>query len=77
MCLANADKLWSEINQKEREYNHKYYLENKERIMERLKTHVVCECGCSVQKMNMAKHRATKKHIMTMEFIGSLLRREL
>jgi hypothetical protein len=77
MCLlTNADNLWSEINQKEREYNHKYYLENKERIMERLKTHIVCECGCAVQKMNMAKHRATKKHITTMNHIETLLRRE-
>ena len=43
-----------------------YHEENKEKIKkyreEKLKEKIICECGCKVQKLQLAKHKRTKKH---------------
>ena len=43
-----------------KEYNDKYYLENKEKILKSTK----CECGGSYHGLNKMRHFRTKKHLV-------------
>jgi hypothetical protein len=42
-----------------KEYNDKYYLDNKEKILKNTK----CECGGSYHGLNKMRHFRTKKHL--------------
>ena len=44
------------------EYWKQYRTENKSKIAEKKKQKVTCECGCSVAKQNLSKHKKSKKH---------------
>ena len=46
-----------------KEYNDKYYLENKEKIL----TTTICECGGKYHGFNKMRHCRTKKHLVFME----------
>jgi hypothetical protein len=46
----------------QKEYNENYYNQNKDRILNSLKTKTTCECGCVVSKSNLTNHKKTKKH---------------
>ena len=43
-----------------------YYGENKELILEKMKTKMTCECGREFRKGEIARHRKTKIHIKLM-----------
>ena len=41
----------------------KYRQANIERISEQKKEQIECECGCTIKRGDLAKHRKTKKHL--------------
>jgi hypothetical protein len=45
-----------------KEYNHDYYIKNKDRILENISTLVRCECGCKVQNQKLERHKKSTKH---------------
>ena len=44
-----------------------YRLANQEAISERKKKQVVCECGCSIRKEDLSRHKKTNKHLQLMK----------
>jgi len=61
-CKEYRENNKEKIKEKAKEYHE----ENKEKIKkyreEKLKEKIICECGCKVQKLQLAKHKRTKKH---------------
>lgn len=43
-------------------YAQKYYAKNKERLLKYVNEKTRCDCGTIIARINMAKHRRTKKH---------------
>lgn len=43
-------------------YSQQYYQKNKERLLNYVNEKTRCECGTIVARINMAKHKRTKKH---------------
>ena len=41
-----------------------YYQQNKERILEKAKTKVTCECGAVISYANRGFHRKSTKHVI-------------
>ena len=56
-----------ENKERKKETNKLYREENKEAIVERKKKPFLCECGCTIQWNEKARHRKTQKHIKLME----------
>lgn len=48
------------IYETNKEYNDKYYIENKEKIL----TTTKCKCGGSYHGLNKMRHFRTKKHLV-------------
>lgn len=44
------------------EYNKNYYEENREKILEKAKKIIKCECGLEIKLFNLNSHKKTKKH---------------
>ena len=42
---------------------------NKEQIKEKRKEKICCECGCEISRINLRRHRTSKKHIDLMNKI--------
>lgn len=53
--------------EKRKEQKKQYYDKNKEKILESQRIPFVCECGCSIQKAEKARHQRSKKHIELMD----------
>jgi hypothetical protein len=49
------------------EYNSKYYEQNKEQLLAKAKTIVVCSCGREISKGNLTSHLNTKLHFKFLE----------
>ena len=57
--IKKQHKEWEEANKEQRKTQKKeYYQDNKEHISEL----VFCECGCSVRRDKIARHKRTLKH---------------
>ena len=52
-----------QIIQKHKEY----YIQNKEKIKERKSQPFLCECGCTIQCYEKARHKRTKKYLELLE----------
>jgi hypothetical protein len=66
--IAEKDKKYRENNKEhKKDYEKNYYQNNKELIAEKKKVKVTCECGCIINKGDLAKHKKTPKHIKLME----------
>ena len=50
-----------------KKYNQKYRQDKKEKIQEHKKKPFVCECGCTIQWTEQARHKRNKKHLDLME----------
>ena len=48
--------------EKYKRYNDKYMKEHKNYFKQYRVQSVVCECGCEVQRRNLATHKTSKKH---------------
>ena len=44
-------------------HSKEYYEKNKEKINEKSKTKITCECGCEICKDCLNRHMKSKKHI--------------
>ena len=67
---TRTQQEYYETNRKQLlEYKKKYDEANKEKISERRKEKVLCECGSNLRKSDLAKHRKTKKHLEYLESI--------
>lgn len=55
--------------QNKREYNKKYYQENKEKIRQKESEIITCECGCKITRNKLARHKKSLKHIKLTECI--------
>ena len=53
------------------ENKRRYYEKNKELIYQRNNERIQCECGCTVTKMNMQRHKATEKHKKKMNILNT------
>ena len=52
------------MNPEERkEYNKKWYCENKETHLKKLLSPVTCECGFETAHCNLKRHQKTKLHL--------------
>jgi hypothetical protein len=61
-------KEWCEENkEKLKEYNLEYKKENKAKIKQQQTQPFICECGCTIQRMEKTRHRKTQKHINLMK----------
>lgn len=61
-------------------YSQQYYQNNKERLLKYVNEKTRCDCGTIVARINMAKHRRTRKHENKMkhnEYLEDLKRKEL
>jgi hypothetical protein len=47
-----------QLKQYHKQYDKQYYQTNKEKFKEKL----LCECGCSIRKCNLPRHKRTAKH---------------
>lgn len=63
-----------EIKSKDREYYHankeikseqrkERYNINRDKILQKHKLKIICECGCEITKEHLARHQKTKKHL--------------
>ena len=48
-------------------YSQQYYQNNKERLLKYVNEKTKCDCGTIISRINMAKHRRTKKHANRMK----------
>lgn len=68
--VKNKNNLYRENNkEKITEMKKKYRENNKEKIRESEGIIVECECGCSVTKHHISRHKKTKKHIEKVSLI--------
>jgi len=59
---------WREANKEAKNATDREYREaNKEAINAKAREKVICECGASVRRVGITRHRKTKKHIKLME----------
>ena len=57
------NKEYRDINRKKiNESKRKSYHNNKDKISEKHKVKVKCECGCEIRKQHLPRHLKTKKH---------------
>ena len=59
----NNKKYYEENREKINENIKKYYENNKEKIKENRKIQIKCECGSTIRKDGLERHKKTKKHI--------------
>ena len=53
------------MEQKNKEYQRKYYIEHREKILKTVKEKKLCEiCNKYISKSNMAHHEGTRKHLL-------------
>ena len=55
-----------------KKYSKEYRENNKETIKEKKKEKITCECGSSVLKAVISRHKKTKKHINLMKSLSSI-----
>tara|TARA_R110000787_G_scaffold286425_2_gene404818 strand:- start:5515 stop:6084 length:570 start_codon:yes stop_codon:yes gene_type:complete len=63
---ANIDKFkeYREANRdKFLEQQHNYYEANKDKIKEKAREKVKCDCGCEISKRHLLRHQKSPKHI--------------
>jgi hypothetical protein len=65
--LEYQKKYNKERGDKIKDYNKDYYTKQREKILAKTKTKVMCDCGCEVQLFNMNCHKKTKKHLHLVE----------
>jgi len=71
--LEYQKKYNKERGDKIKDYNKDYYTKQREKILEKARTKVMCECGCEVQLFNMNCHKKTRKHLRLVEAKVALL----
>jgi hypothetical protein len=63
--LSQKNKEYYEVNKsKLLEYKKEYYENNKEKIQEYKKEKIVCECGSIINRVELSKHKKSRKHII-------------
>ena len=61
--ICESSKHYYEKNKDKVKVRHKKYRDtNKTKIQSEAKLKIVCECGITLNKGHLARHRATKKH---------------
>lgn len=61
--IAEKQKEWYQNNrEKHAEKNKEWYQNNREKIRQKDRERVICECGVECTKINIVRHRKTKKH---------------
>ena len=64
---------WRKNNkEKVKEYKIKHYQENRDKISEKNKVKVICNCGCEIRKDKLVRHMKSQKHIKFIESITTL-----
>ena len=72
------DKIKPELNtirayitdEQREEYYKKYYQDHKHIMMEYNQQVVKCNCGCSISRHHLARHKRSKKHLKLLENIN-------
>ena len=61
-------KEWRDQHKEEiKQYKIKHYQQNKERISEKTKEKITCECGSCVRRCDITRHKRTNKHQLFLE----------
>ncbi len=55
------------IQRKKKQYGKEFYIDNKQKILEKNKEKITCECGSILRKVDLAEHKRTIKHKELME----------
>jgi len=62
------EKKWVKNNpEKLKEIQKTYYEKVKNKLCEKRKEKIICECGCEVTKVNISIHRKSNRHKLLME----------
>ena len=74
--IAEKGKIYRVNNkEKRKEYNKEYYEKNKDVLDEKKEEWgsfiVLCECGCSIRRDSMTKHKNSKKHQKIMKELNT------
>jgi hypothetical protein len=65
---GRTNKEWFEENKTHvKEYKKEYHKEYKEDNKEYIKEKILCECGCSIYRNNIARHKQTRNHLDIMK----------
>ena len=56
-----------------KEYDKNYREDNKDKISEKKKEKIMCECGSITSKNNILRHKKSNKHIALMENLNQQL----
>lgn len=57
----------SEYKTRKKIYNQTYYNKNKSHILASMGQSIVCDCGVSVRRDNINRHKRSEKHNLIME----------
>ena len=72
--ILEQRKAWRDAHQEEiSEYKKEHYLANKEKITAKAAATIPCECGCSVRKSSITRHKKSQRHIDLMSKIEQSL----
>lgn len=61
------EKYYKEYSEKIKKYANQYRESNKDKIKEHKTQPLKCDCGCTIQYTEKARHQRTKKHIELMK----------
>ena len=66
-AISEQQKIYrSEHKDKRVEHIKEYQYENKDEIEANISVNISCECGCTIRKGDISKHRKSQKHINLM-----------
>lgn len=66
--MKEYEKQYREVNKdKKKEYMKEWYEAHKEEILKRRSEKITCECGAVIRKINIIKHKQSKRHLSTTE----------
>ena len=69
--IKAKDKIYYEKNKEIINKKHlEYYYANREIELLKNKELITCECGCEISRINIARHKKSKKHIDLMNNIN-------
>lgn len=69
-CINAFGLDFERIKQTKKEGDTKYYRKNREKILEKQNEKVLCPCGSQCSKINLLRHKQSKKHLDFMNEIA-------
>jgi len=71
--LEKQKEYYKDNKEHHNKKNNEYRENNKEKIKEHASVIVLCDCGCSIQKQEIARHKRSNKHLDIMKKLAKTL----